>query len=221
MNQQRRRWLRGVTLLELMAGLAIAGILGSLSVVGYQEMLDVQKRSSSIREVLMQAQEARNVSRTKNLPTRLSVRTLTRGNKTVKMLRWEQLGCQDPDDQWGGTCPSDTCRESLCSTPEMETDCICPTMGDEVEVPPSFDIAALDGLCWLGDDSRPVKASEGANKYCDETGGEAPADGDLAMSYGGHISQIMMVDGMTGEPSLFDCDLHPADVLCKAPELPQ
>jgi len=186
---------RGMTLLELMATVAILGVLTSIAVTGYQQMLDNQKRSGAMRSIFTEAQDAQRQARSLRQPVRLAVRNEVRSGRTVTLLRWERLPCEDA---WGATCPTPACVTNACGV----NGCACSETGLDVELPANLNVTMIDGLCWTGTSAAPVLKD--GSKTC-LAAAASPTAGQLAIRYDTALQQVMVVEPLTGVPRMVDC----------------
>ncbi len=70
---------RGITMLELTVALAIAAVFATVSVSNMQGMRRRQRESSALRDISMQALQARASARTTQYAVRLAVRNNPNG----------------------------------------------------------------------------------------------------------------------------------------------
>lgn len=206
---------RGMTLLELMATVAIVGILMGLGITGFQAVTRNQRASAAERSILLAAQEARQQARLTRQPVRLGrVTTMIDGVEVTTGLRWEKLDCANAaTDTWGSQCPIPACLNAPCGT----GGCTCTTVGDVVPLMPELDVSALVGTCWLGESGRPVAAVGGAT--CNPAG-IAPAAGALRIlrKRQGETaftpSRVLVMDALTGTARMVDCEKEPTASGC-------
>lgn len=192
---------RGVTLIELMVGVAIMGILVGLSVQSFQGAIKNRKVIETEQAIAEASLRARQLSRATNQPVRLVVGTDTVAGASVVRARWEQLPCQDI---WAQTCPSDACKTNLCGT----GGCDCARVGEPVVLPDGFDASALHGVCWLGGNGKPVFSAGEVD--CNPTYG-APAANALKLLSNGQLIAALAVEPLTGIARLEDCERSDAD----------
>ncbi|MBZ4415269.1 prepilin-type N-terminal cleavage/methylation domain-containing protein [Myxococcus sp. RHSTA-1-4] len=207
---------RGMTLLELMTTVAIAGILLGLGVTGFQAVIRNQRASAAERSILIAAQEARRNARLTRQPVRLGQVTTTENGVEVPGLRWEKLDCANAaTDNWGSQCPLTACLNAPCNNDGGP--CTCTDVGEAVPLSPEMDVSSLVGTCWLGESGRPVAAA-GATS-CNPTG-DAPAAGTLRIrrKREGEAAytptRVLVVDPLTGAASMVDCEKEPAAAGC-------
>ncbi|MCP3102471.1 prepilin-type N-terminal cleavage/methylation domain-containing protein [Myxococcus sp. K15C18031901] len=139
---------RGFTLLEVLAALAILGIMTSLSVVSYRELIVKRRESNAIREIYAAALEARQRARVSQQPVRVVSHAVLVDGRPARAVRWERPACAPGFEP---TCPMDACRANVCG----ENGCACDERGLDIAVPPTLDVEALSGLCFLGGSARP------------------------------------------------------------------
>ena len=137
------RRARGFTLLELMAAVAVVGILGALSADYFGKLTNRNKQVGAVRDVYVYLLEARGQARVGNQPVRVDVQTATRNGILATSIRWGRLPC---DDTWGRNCPTSSCgRGTRCGS-----GCECGKQGDELVAPATVTFENLDGLCFVG-----------------------------------------------------------------------
>ncbi len=183
---------RGMTLIELMAALAVGAVLTGLSLAGFSSSITRGREGAAIDSVGQLASEARTRARKYRQPVRLKVTTLG----TTRTMRWERLACAD---SWGSACPSVACAGSACGV----GGCVCPEASEPLELPAGLVLpAALDGLCFSAGSGVPRAVSAG--KFCDVAA--APmAPGALTFSAGPGVSQVLELEPLTGAGRMVDC----------------
>ena len=198
----------GITLLEVMVVLAIVGVFATLSVVGFQGMIERQRVGGAQRELLMVAQDAHHKARSTLQAVRLRMWTTEEDGVDVTRVRWEALPCSN---SWGSECPVAACQTAACGT----GGCTCTELGEPVVIPRGLDAASLDGLCWLGtqDPGTPAAVMRTGGRDCDPDG-VVPSGGELVLRRNMGTSEepnwqrnvIMFVDGLTGAIRSVDCE---------------
>ncbi len=182
----------GMTMVEMMATVAVLTVMTSLSVSAFNGAIDRKHLDEAIARVGQVANEARMRARQYRQPVRLAVVT-TGPRRTV---RWERLECSD---SWGSACPSVACATSACGT----GGCVCPEAGDLVEIPAGMLLPApLNGLCFSAGSGAPKVQSSG--KFCDSTAA-APAANALSFVVANSVSHVLELDPLTGTGRLVDC----------------
>ncbi len=139
---------RGFTLLEILTGLAILGVMTSLSVVSYRELVVKRRESNAIREIYAAALEARQRARVSQQPVRVVVHSVVVAGRPGLVVRWERPACEPGFEP---VCPTEACGDSVCG----ENGCVCDSRGPDIAVPPTLDLQGLTGLCFLGGSGRP------------------------------------------------------------------
>ena len=183
---------RGMTLIEVMATIAVAAVMTLLSVAGFRGAIDRKKDGAAVEAVGRAALEARTRARQYRQPVRLSV--VTTG--ATRALRWERLECADA---WGSACPSAACAGSACGT----GGCVCPEVGEAVPLPTDLVLAAdLNGLCFRAGSGAPKVKAGGT--FCDPAAA-APAAGQLTFWTPTGLSQVLELEPLTGIGRLVDC----------------
>jgi prepilin-type N-terminal cleavage/methylation domain-containing protein len=140
---------RGFTILEIMVALSILGILSTLSVVGYQELIVKRRESNAIREIYATALEARQRARVSQQPVRVVARQVTVDGRLETRVRWERPQCSGTGFE--PTCPMPACLTNVCG----QGGCACDAAGLDVQVPATLDVSNLTGLCFLGGSAKP------------------------------------------------------------------
>jgi prepilin-type N-terminal cleavage/methylation domain-containing protein len=140
---------RGFTLLEIMTAVSIVGILATLSVVGYHELIVKRRESNAIREIYAAALEARQRARVSQQPVRVVARQVTVDGRQVTRARWERPRCEGAGFE--PTCPMAACQGNVCGV----GGCQCDAVGLDIQVPPTLDVSNLTGLCFLGGSAAP------------------------------------------------------------------
>lgn len=214
----KRRHQSGITLLEIMVVVAIVGVFASLSVVGFQQMMERQRVSGAQRELLMLAQDARQMARARLQPVRLNVWAEDENGVLVTRARWEALPCSN---EWGTECPVAACVTSECGA----SGCTCPEMSEPIVIPRGLDAEALDGVCWLGvqepGSGVPATVMGVGGRTCDAAN-PPPADGDLLLRRNmgtpaepsWQRDTVLLVDGLTGAIRSVDCEKSPGTPGC-------
>ena len=207
---------RGLTLLELMAAVAVLGVLMALAVPSLQGGINSRRMSGAQRAIFLEAQEARMQARSSRQPVRLSIIQSADGSGRVgPALRWERLDCANAaEDKWGSQCPIPACLTQACGT----GGCTCTEMGTPVPIPPNLDASSLEGLCWLGGTSRVVAKS--GTTTCG-TGNPTPAAGTLRLRQGDGegnytVDQVFSLNALTGTLKAVDCTSTPRPSECPA-----
>jgi prepilin-type N-terminal cleavage/methylation domain-containing protein len=204
---------RGLSLLELMAAVAILGIMTTLAVTGLQGMQRNQRVSNAQRSILLEVQEARQQARRSGQPVRLTFTTTVQDGQTVPALRWEQLDCTSATD-WGQVCPIAACKTSACGS----GGCTCSLRGTPVPIPAQLDASSLAGLCWLpGRDMIQVVAPAGTTT-CDAAN-PTPTPGSLKLRKGDGTGtyqpdRVLSLNALTGALRMVDCDAQPTEPGC-------
>lgn len=202
---------KGITMLELTVALAVAAVFATVSVSNMQGVRRRQRESSALRDISMQALQARANARTTQYAMRLAVRT--NPNAPGTMLRWEELPCNTTSGKWGGpsSCPAQACVSTVmkdCS----DTKCPCLAVGESIPVPPTLDVSSLHGLCWLGQGAQPRAMVDG--KAC--TSGAPPPQTpyQVKATDTSKVTNVFVVDGLTGRARMIDCRDTPKDASC-------
>ncbi|QRO01561.1 prepilin-type N-terminal cleavage/methylation domain-containing protein [Archangium violaceum] len=206
-----KRTQRGTTLMEIAVTLAVIGVIASIALVNMDDVRLKQNERDGLREISILAIQARTSARKGQYPVRLAVHP--RADRPGHIIRWEQLGCTNPDDKWGVDCPSAACQANACGT----GGCTCVAVGEPIPVPDTLDISALDGLCWLARSAQPrQRGTVGSPKDCDKTA--APPQGPLRIKErGGVVHHLLQVDGLTGAMRMIDCTGSHPDPACTGP----
>ncbi|MET0403336.1 MAG: hypothetical protein ABW123_13070 [Cystobacter sp.] len=201
-----RRARAGMTTLEIIVTLAIAGVFASMAVMNMDVVKRRQSERNALRELSSLTNQARTYARTSQYPVRLSVTQHPTTGGTA--LRWEQLPC-DAADRFGDACPSQKCAAAACGTPNCE----CVAQGELIPIPATLDVSSLNGLCWLGQGGAPRYQNPGA-PTCQKSG--MPPQGPLAIkqSKSGALDHVLQVDGLTGKPRMLDCTQKPLADAC-------
>lgn len=190
---------RGLTLIELMVAVAIAGILASISIYSFSNNRQRSECYGTIRELRILLAEARQKAQSSGLPVflrfvPLSGRGTSLDGEGKIFVRWERLGCAGGNDSWncvhgtpcaiddkGNFTTSDSCNESE-------------SVGSWIEVADTLRIVYFDSggnrklakgysaendlnfLCWSGTDSTRKVAVASMNGFCafDNVGNEIP-----------------------------------------------
>ncbi|MCP3144152.1 pilus assembly FimT family protein [Pyxidicoccus xibeiensis] len=206
---------RGMTLLELMAAVAILGILMALSMPGLQGVINDRRISAAQRAIYLETLEARQQARSSRQPVRLAIISSADENgRLVSAVRWEQLDCANAaTDPWGSQCPMPACQTAACGT----GGCTCTVTGTPVPLPPGLEASSLDGLCWLGGESTRVVARTGTTT-CSATNA-VPAAGTLRLRKSDPtgtylVDQVLSVNALTGALRMVDCTSSPGQYGC-------
>lgn len=200
-----RRAQVGMTTLEILVTVAIAGVFASMAVMNMDVVKRRQAERNALREISVLANQARSFARTSQYPVRLSVTTNVLGRK---VLRWEQLPC-DSANRWGDSCPVQSCYTNACG----QGGCTCVDQGEAITMPATLDVSALNGLCWLG--------QGGAARYQAQGSATCQRDGDMPQrplriiqTETGRLDHVLQVDGLTGKPRMVDCTQQNPDAAC-------
>ncbi|MGE6759993.1 pilus assembly FimT family protein [Corallococcus interemptor] len=198
---------RGMTLLELMAVVAVFGTAATLAVAGIRGDLERRRESGAARELESSAMEARQRAQATNQPIRFVVDANVRQvNGTVlNVARWERPVC---DNSWDSdSCPATRCLAKTC---RQDPSC-CEEVGQDIALPPSMDASRVSGLCFLPASGRAVR-SEGDLGCLRASRGlpdmlAAATPGTLPLTYSsGRVPTLFRVEGLTGLVSVLDCD---------------
>jgi len=203
------RHSRGITLLEVMVVLAVAGVLLSLALTNFQASIDRQRESEATRELASLALRARQRALATNQPVRFVVEAVSQPTGTQRtVVRWERLRCENDWDN--DACPRTSCVNTTCrANPEC-----CDELGPEVVLPLTMNAASLHGLCYLPGMGRAVKPG---NLGCmrGQLGNPAAlttaAPGNLRVTFTSERARsLLMVEPMTGLVNVLDCDSQAA-----------
>lgn len=187
--------IRGFTLLEVMVTIAIVGILVGLSVMGFQSIINERRVTGAIREIWSLALQARQSAISHNQPVRFVVEDVERDGRTLKVVRWERLPCEDA---WGSACPSSACTSATC-----RTGCPCDETGDEVVLPPELTASSnLHGLCFQAGTGR---AYHGSGLGC-EVPDPIPVTQVTFTDSQAPKPYVLGFEGLTGLAVLSDCN---------------
>ncbi|WP_223632965.1 Tfp pilus assembly protein FimT/FimU [Corallococcus sp. EGB] len=198
---------RGMTLLELMAVLAVFALMTTLSVAGMRGNLERRRESGASRELESAALEARQRAQATNQPIRFVVDANARqaNGTTGSVARWERPVC---DNTWDSdSCPATRCLTKTC---RQDPSC-CDETGDDIPLPPSMNASQVSGLCFLPASGRAVRAE--GDLSCLRTSRGLPdalaaaTPGTLKLTYSsGRVPTLFRVEGLTGMVSVLDCD---------------
>ena len=200
---------RGMTTLELTVSIAVAAMFAAMSVMNMEGVKRRQRESSALRDISMQALQARASARTTQYPVRLAVRASANG--TGKIIRWEQLPCNANGGRWGGfkMCPAQACQSITdCSDPK----CPCVAVGESIPVPYTLDVSSLHGLCWMGQGAQPRQVS--GSQSCVVDGSPPQKPYKITQTGTGTLDHVFVVDGITGRSRMIDCRDKPVDPNC-------
>ncbi|EPX56606.1 prepilin-type methylation domain protein [Cystobacter fuscus DSM 2262] len=200
-----RRARAGLTTLEILVTVAIAGVFASMAVMNMDIVKRRQSERNALREISSLANQARTYARTSQYPVRLSVATNVMGST---VLRWEQLPC-DTAHRWGDACPATACLTNACG----KGGCECVAQGEGIAIPATLDVSALNGLCWLGRGGAPRYQAPGS-PTCQATGQPPQTVLRITQSQSGKLDHVLQVDGLTGKPRMVDCTQQPVDPTC-------
>lgn len=210
----------GMTLIELMAAVAILGVMVALSVISYDAAIKKQQGANTARQLMSEMQRARKMSLTSGQPVRFVVKDVTVAGVTHRIARWEKLPCAD---SWGRSCPSTACKSNTCSDNFLgvvvNTGCDCDQMGDPVEIPndpPSnlpmtvdWEPGATDGICF---EPGTGTARVGWRCNIDPAGTVDPLWSAnptyLRILVRDQPRRYLMLDDVTGNVRLHDCGAH-------------
>ncbi|MFP2928949.1 Tfp pilus assembly protein FimT/FimU [Pyxidicoccus sp. 3LG] len=204
------RRMRGVTLLEVMVTVAIAGFLVSMALVGMQEPINRQRETAATRELWASALRARQRAVASNQPVRFVVEDVVQPDgETRAVARWERLTCDNP---WSNdSCPSAGCSDTTC----RDTPACCDELGPELILPTTMNALSMHGLCYLPGTGRAVQPGnltcmQGQLGNPDAIAAAAP--GNLRFTFtSAKARTLLMVDGATGLSRLLDCDSQLAE----------
>ncbi|MBN8228019.1 prepilin-type N-terminal cleavage/methylation domain-containing protein [Corallococcus macrosporus] len=200
------RGARGMTLLELMAALAVFAVVTTLAVSGMSSNLARRRESGTTRELESSAMQARQRAQATNQPIRFVVEAnVTLANGTVgTVARWERPRC---DNTWDSdSCPATSCVSTTC----RQNPSCCDEVGEDIALPPSMNASSVSGLCFLPT-GRAVRA-EGDLSCLRSSRGRpdtlaAATPGTLTITYSsGRVPTLLRVEGLTGMVSTLDCD---------------
>ena len=203
------RHSRGITLLEVMVTLAVAGVLISLALTNIQTAIDRQREGEATRELASMTLRARQRALATNQPVRFVVEAVSQPTGTQRtVVRWERLRCENDWDN--DACPRTSCVNTTCrANPEC-----CDELGPEVVLPLTMNAASLHGLCYLPGMGRAVKPG---NLGCmrGQLGNPAAlttaAPGNLRVTFTSERARsLLMVEPMTGLVNVLDCDSQAA-----------
>ncbi|MBZ4329315.1 Tfp pilus assembly protein FimT/FimU [Corallococcus sp. AS-1-12] len=198
---------RGMTLLELMAALAVFAVGTALAVAGMRGDLERRRESGAARELESSAVQARQRAQATQQPIRFVVDANVRlANGTVaSVARWERPVC---DNTWDSdSCPATRCLATTC----RQVPSCCDEVGEDIPLPPSMDASSVSGLCFLPASGRPVRV-EGDLGCLRASRGlpdalAAAAPGTLTLTYSsGRVPTLFQVEGLTGGVRVLDCD---------------
>ncbi|MCP3136542.1 pilus assembly FimT family protein [Pyxidicoccus xibeiensis] len=198
------RHARGITLLELMVTLAVAGALITLALVNFQQAIDRQRETEATRELWSSALRARQRALATNQPVRFVVEAVARPGGTRTVVRWERLRCENTWDN--DSCPRLACVNTTCrANPEC-----CDEVGPELVLPRTMNAASVHGLCYLPGTSRAVRPG---NLGCmrgqvdNAAALNAAAPGNLRLTFTSpRARSLLRVEPLTGLANLLDCD---------------
>lgn len=198
---------RGMTLLELMAALAVFALVTTLSVAGMRGNLERRKESGAARELESTALEARQRAQSTNQPIRFVVDANVRqaNGTTGSVARWERPVC---DNTWDSdSCPATRCLAKTC---RQDPSC-CEEVGEDIPLPPSMNASRVSGLCFLPASGRAVRV-EGDLSCLRASRGlpdtlAAATPGTLTLTFSsGRVPTLFRVEALTGMVSVLDCD---------------
>lgn len=191
--RQRSITERGMTLLELMVAVAIAGLLASISIYSFSSNRQRSACHATLRQIKILLSEARQQAQSSGLPVflrfeRLSGRGTSLDGGGKLFVRWERIGCLNGQNDSWTDCPAADClasatvcniddRGALLDTSQAGRAC-CESFGPWIEVADTFRIVngaalltadsglanPLDKMCWSGTDVTLKVVSAGANK---------------------------------------------------------
>lgn len=182
----------GMTLLELMVTVAIAGILAGVSLYSFSANKHQSACRGTIRTLRFVMSEARQQAQSSSLPVylrfeRLAGRGFALDNQSKLFVRWERLGCAAADNSRWGTCPAPDCllRNEMCvlddmgNVPSAADRTCCQSFGEWVEVADTLRVIVdtslvqgdssdnpLNRLCWNGVDSPGKVVAATASSKC-------------------------------------------------------
>ncbi|MCP3136548.1 pilus assembly FimT family protein [Pyxidicoccus xibeiensis] len=204
---------RGMTLIEVMVTVAIAGILIAAALVGMQAPINRQRESAATRELWSSALRARQRAVASNQPVRFVVEVDGQhGNGAPRtVVRWEQLAC---DNAWSNdSCPRLACVNTTC---RADPTC-CDQVGEDVIIPETMSAAEMQGLCYLPGSGRPVQPNNPPLLGCmqgqlDNTAAlTAAAPGNLRFTFTSERARsLLIVEPVTGLSRILDCDSQAA-----------
>ncbi|WP_338268345.1 pilus assembly FimT family protein [Corallococcus caeni] len=196
-----------MTLLELLAGLAVLGILATLALGELGGSMERQRESGAARDLVSAALQARQRAQATHQPIRFVVdANVPLADGTVRnVARWERPRC---DNTWDSdSCPATSCEATTC----RQTPSCCDEVGADIPLPPSMNASPVHGLCFLPTTGRPVRVEGDLTCMLSSRGRPdalaAAAPGTLKLTYSsGRAPTLFQVEGLTGLVSLLDCD---------------
>lgn len=200
-----KRAQSGMTTLEILVTVAIAGVFASMAVMNMDVVKRRQAERNALREISVLTNQARSIARTSQYPVRLAV-TTTAAGRTV--MRWEQLPC-DSADRWGNSCPSQDCYVSACG----QGNCKCVDQGEAIAMPVTLDVSSLHGLCWLGQGGAARYQARGS-ATCQSVGVPPQKPLRIMQTESNKLDHVLQVDGLTGKPRMVDCTQQNPDAAC-------
>ncbi|WP_223642283.1 Tfp pilus assembly protein FimT/FimU [Corallococcus sp. EGB] len=204
---------RGMTLLEMMAALAVVAVCITLAVAGMQGSIGGQKENTATRELWSSALRARQLAISTNQPVRIVVENnvLQPDGQQHTVARWERLKCgpnvNTPDDWGTGQCPIDTCMGRTCRTMPA----CCTETGPDIIIPATMNASNINNLCFLPGSGRPafnrMDCMRGVLNDPVAVTAAAPADSSIQFRFtSNRAKSVLMVEPLTGLSNVMDCD---------------
>ena len=197
---------KGMTTLEISVVVALIGLFASMAVVNMDGVSRKQRERAAIREISIQAMQARAAARTSQYAVRLAVRPGPGGKGSI--LRWEQLDCSATTGRWGKGCPSQQCERNACG----QNGCNCVALGEAVPMPSTLDVSSIHGLCWMGQGAAPRQMD--GTRMCPSNGVPPQAVYRITQKAGNKLDHVLQVDGLTGKARMVDCTGPTVEPLC-------
>lgn len=203
---------RGMTLLEIMAAVAVIGVMVTLAAVGIQQPIERQREREATRELWSAALRARQKAVATSQPVRLVVESgvAMPDGQTRTVARWERLQCGNNWDN--NSCPRAECVNTTCrATPGC-----CDEVGEDIVIPVTMNATAIHGLCYLPGSGRAVHPDNlsclQGNVY-NSAAIAAAAPGNLRFEFtSDRARSLLMVEPLTGLADVLDCDSKSAEL---------